>query len=197
MIDTGAPKSISAVRHYPRKRETGGANVQWKRLKSISMEVLDANHIARDAASVIGRWFLFKHLTAFEAEAARRYAYVMARFEKFFVESRRTARSQSYERAFGADQELERRTNDGTMRAYEKQAKKARRDYDKLQKQLAPYSDITGRNPLKDALDQLCCEDIEPPAGHRDQIAAVLRIIGEAFGVSVQSRRGRPRKGRD
>lgn len=197
MNQTGGPKSISAQYQRPRTRErSGGENVQWKRIKSLSVEVLDANRIARDAASVIGRWLLFKHLTPLEAEAARRYAYIMARHDKYFVEGRRTARSPSYERAFGADQELERRATDGSLPAYEKQARRSRKHYDKLQRLLAPYTDITGRNPIKEALDQMCCEDIEPSQQHREQISAVLRIVGHQFGVEVASRRGRPRKGR-
>jgi hypothetical protein len=193
---TGGPKTISAVKKYPRSRERKGENVQWKRLKSLSQEVLDANRIARDAASVIGRWFLFNHLTPFEAESARRYAYIMARFDKYFTEGRRSAKSQSYERAYGADQELERRGRDGTIAEYTDAAKKARKHYEKLTKILVHYQDITGRNPLKDALDDMCCSDIEPPAGYRTEIAAVLRHIGHEFGVTVQSRRGRPRKRR-
>lgn len=197
MNDPGAPKTISAVKHYKHARERkGGENVQWKRIKSLDQSVLDANRIARDAASVIGRWLLFKHLTPFEAEAARRYAYVMGRFDRYFTEGRRSAKSPSYERAYGEDQELERRAFDGSMDHYEKSAKKARKHYDKLQRILVHYQDVTGRNLMKDALDQMCCEDIEPPAQYRSDIAAALRHIGHEFGVTVQSRRGRPRKGR-
>lgn len=197
MNHPGAPKAISAVKTYQRaKSPRKGENVQWKRIKSLDQSVFDANRIARDAASVIGRWLLFKHLTSLEAEAARRYAYIMARFDKYFTEGRRTAKSPSYERAFGEDQELERRAVEGTTADYEKSAKKAKKQYERLQKLLLPYVDIMVRNPIKDALDQMCCEDIEPPAQYRNEIAAVLRHVAHEFGVSVQSRRGRPRKGR-
>jgi hypothetical protein len=195
---TGGPKSISAKYQRPRPRErTGRENVEWKRIKSLDQSVLDANRIARDAASVIGRWLLFKHLTPLEAESARRYAYIMGRFDRYFTEGRRTAKSPSYERAYGEDQELERRAFDGSMQFYEKAAKQARKRYDKLQKILLHYADpVTRRNLMKEALDQMCCEDIEPPAQYRSDIAAALRHIGHEFGVTVQSRRGRPRKGR-
>lgn len=192
----GGPKSISAVKRRPHERKRGGQNVEYKRIQSMDAEVLKAKGISREVASVIGRWLLFNHLTPFEAEAARRYAYIMARFDKYFTEGRRTAKSPSYERAFGQDQELERRAVAGTIGDYEKAAKKAQRAHRRLTALLVHYQDITGRNPLKDALDQMCCEDIEPPAGYRDQIAAVLRHLGKEFGVTVQSRRGRPRKGR-
>lgn len=195
-------KSISAKYQKPRHhqgerpRGAGGANVEYKRIQSLGVDVLKARGISREVVSVIGRWLVFKHLTDLEAEAARRYAYIMARFDKYFTEGRRTAKSPSYERAFGQDQELEQRAFDGSLKFYEKSAKKAKRQYDKLQTIMGIYADpMTGRNPLKNAIDEMCCEDLEPPAEYRTQIAAVLRHVAHEFGVTAQSRRGRPRKG--
>jgi hypothetical protein len=195
----GGPKSISAKYQRPRERkERPGANVLLKRMQAASEEqkLTAAVAYAKEAVSVTQRWLLYGHLSAFEAEAAKRYAYVMGRFDRYFTEGRRSAKSQNYERAYGEDQELERRKHDGSLEHYEKAAKQARKRYDKLQKILVHYRDITGRNLMKDALDQMCCEDIEPPAQYRSDIAAALRHIGHEFGVTVQSRRGRPRKGR-
>ena len=197
MNDKGGPK-VSAKYQRP-ARGRPGANNEWKRIKRLSMEgaVLEAVGISREAASVIGRWFLYGHLTPLQAEAARRYAYIMARFDKYFTEGRRTAKSPSYERAFGTDQELERRAFDGTLDHYEKSAKKAKRHWSKLEVILAVYADpITLRNPLKEALDQMCCEDVEPPSQYRPQLAAALSHIAHEFGVTIENRRGRPRKRR-
>ena len=199
IVESNRGPKISAKYQRPERKRRGSANVEWHRIKRLSMEgaVLEAVGISREAASVIGRWLLFGHLTPLQAEAARRYAYIMARFDKYFTEGRRTAKSPSYERAFGADQELERRAFDGTLDGYEKSAKKARRHYGKLQDIMSVYADrITLRNPLKEALDQMCCEDIEPPSEYREQIAAALRHIAHEFGVTVENRRGRPRKRR-
>lgn len=150
---------------------------------------------AKEAASVVGRWLLFGHLTPFEAEGGRRYAHIMGRFDRYFTEGQRTARAQSYQNAYGEDQELERRKVNGSIDAYEKTARRARRQYDKLQAILANYADpISGRNFLKDALDQMCCEDVEPPAQYRADIAAALRHVGKAFGVMAPARRGRKRR---
>jgi hypothetical protein len=197
--ETVGPKSISAKYQRPRHRERRpGANVEWKRIKRLSMEgaVLEAVGISREAASVIGRWMLFGHISPLQAEAARRYAYIMARFDRYHTEGRRTARSPSYERAFGEDQELERRAFDGSLGDYEKKAKKAKRQYARLSKILSVYADpITLRNPLKETLDQMCCEDVEPPTAHRLHVAASLSHIAQEFGVNVDNRRGRPRKG--
>lgn len=197
MNQPGAPKGISAVKTHQRKRARGDENVIWKRVQTMDADLLKAKGISRELVGVIGRWLLFKHLSPFEAEAARRYAYIMSRFDKYHTEGRRSARSQSYERAFGADQELERRHIEGTTDTYEKSARRARKQYDKLQKLLLHYRDITGRNLMKDALDQMCCEDIEPPSEYRSDMAAALNHIGHKFGVEVKSRRGRPRKGRN
>lgn len=207
MSQTGGPKSVSAK--YQRPKRPGesqrpahrkGENVEWHRIKalmSLDDQVLKAKGISREVADVIGRWLLFKHLTPYQAEAARRYAFIMGRFDRHFTEGRRSARSQSYERAYGEDQELERRKFDGTLDGYEKSAKRARKHYDRLQACLRPYADpATGRNFIKDALDQMCCENIEPPAQYRDKMASVLNRIGKEFGVMVPSRRGRPRKNR-
>lgn len=201
-------KTISAKKTYTRPRkEIPGVNIIFKRIQAASMEqnVNAAVAYSKEAASVIGRWLLFGHLTPFEAEAARCYASIMARFDRFFTEGSRTARSQSFERSHGEDQELERLESldavlGGAKADYEKSARKARRRYDRLQKVLAPYSDpLTGRNLMKDALDQMCCHDLEPPSAWRKNIAAALRNIGKEFNVDVKPKRrgGRPtRNGR-
>ena len=197
MNQTGGPKSISAQYQRPRSRERKGEHVEWQRLKSLDASVLDAKKISREAASVLGRWLLFKHLTPFEAESGRRYAYIVGRFERHFLQGRRTARSPSFERAYGEDQEVERHHQRGTIDDYEASARKAKRHYAKLQKIMAIYEDpLTKRNPLRDAITDMCCSDIEAPPAYREQIAAALRHVGKEFGVTVTSRRGRPRKGR-
>lgn len=183
-------KSVSAVKKYPRaKKPRGGETVQWQRLKSLDAAALDAHKISREVVSAIGRLLIHKHLTPVQAEAARRYAYIMARFEKYSTEGRRTARSPSFERAYGSDQELERLANepDG-ISEYEARAKKARKEYNKLVK-------VVTRFPgAKNVLDDLCCSDIEPASEYRGNAATVLGAVAKAFGVAVQPRR-RSRKG--
>jgi hypothetical protein len=198
-------KSISAK--YQRPMRPGesqrpvrkGENMEWRRMKQIALEshVMEAKKISREVISVIGRWLLYRHLTPTEAEAARRYSYIMARFDRFFTESARTPRSQTYEFAYGEDQELMRLALNGGIDDYEEAAKKARRDYTKLVLIMGVYEDpLTKRNPLKDAIDNMCCSDIEPNANYRNEIAAVLRHVAHEFGVDVKRRRGRPKKGK-
>lgn len=185
-------KSVSAVKKYPRaKKKRGGETVQWQRIKSLDAAALDAHKISREVVSAIGRLMIHKHLTPLQAEAARRVAYIMARFEKYSVEGRRTARSPSFERAYGSDQELERLNNelDG-IATYERRAKEAKKDYRRLIKVLAPYG-----SQAKAILDDLCCSDIEPAAQYRENVALVLSAVAKEFGVTVSPRRNRSRKG--
>lgn len=190
-------KSVSAQKKYPRaKKPRGGETVLWQRIKSLDASMLDAAKISRETVSVIGRLLLFKHITPLQAEAGRRYAYIMARFEKYSTEGRRTARSPSFERAYGSDQELERLANepDG-ISEYEKRARKARREYVRLTKVLARFADkATGRNLAKDVLDDMCCSDIEPATQYRANVGVVLSAVAEEFDVTVAPRRNRSRK---
>lgn len=186
-------RSISAVKKYARaKPKRGGETMQYKRIQSMSAAVLDANRIARDINSGIGRLFIHRHITPLQAEAARRYAYVMARYEKYYVEGRRSARSPSFERAYGQDQELERlHANDPVhgIADYEDAALKALREYNKLQKVLAGFPGA------KNVLDDLCCSDIEPASQYRENMATVLSAVAKKFGVT-ETRRVHRKKGK-
>lgn len=190
---TKGPSTISAAKPYSRnrnyaggnRRERGGENVHWKRIVAGGDELNKALRVSGELQSTITRLVLFKHLSPIEGEAAKRYAYIMARHDRYFVQGARASRSQSYERAFGGeDQEIERRNQDGTIADYERTAKKAKKHYLKLQIILDRFADpITGRNIAKDVLDDLCCSDVEPATALRESCAAVLKVIAHEFGV--------------
>lgn len=186
-------KSVSAVKKYPRAKRRGGENVQWQRIRSNADDLHKVLRIGKEISSSITRLVLFKHLTETQGAAAMRYAYIVARFEKYCVETRRNVRSPSYERAFGTDQEIERlRMVPDGIADYERRARRAKRDYAKLMKVLEPFADrITGRNTAKDVLDDLCLSDIEPASSYRQNLAIVLTAIVKAFGVTAQPRRNR------
>lgn len=200
-------KSISAVRpsrgsgQTRAKNKRGGENVRWKRIThGIDAAIRELNNCPPDkldqlvalmAANArltapVTRLVYFKHLTVAQGMAARRYADVVGRFERYHVDkSSRTARSQSFEPSRGGeDQEVERHNNNGTTGEYEAEARKARKAYDKAQKVLARYADpISGRNVAKNIVDDLCLSDIEPPTQYRENVAAVLEALAVAFGV--------------
>jgi hypothetical protein len=200
-------KSISAVKPRPlngreiAKKKRGGENVRWKRLTHSFDEAL--RELARvptdkiDAAvalmaanqrlaAPITRLVFFKHLTVTQGIAARRYASIVRNFERYHIaNATRSARAQDIDKPrAGEDQEIQRHLNRGTINDYEREAKKARKEYDRMQKVLARYADsITGRNEAKNVLDDLCLSDIEPATQYRANIAAVLQALASEFGV--------------
>ena len=205
-VNTPPIKSISAVKpsrgsgQTRAKNKRGGENVRWKRLTAsfdeamrelvlrvppdqidAAVKLMAAN---QKLAAPITRLVFFKHLTVTQGIAARRYAQVVGAFERYHVvNATRSARAQDIDKPrVGDDQEIQRHINRGTLHEYEREAKKARKEYDKAQKVLARYADaITGRNVAKNVLDDLCLSDIEPPSQYRQNIAAVLQALADAF----------------
>jgi hypothetical protein len=183
-------KSISAIKRYPRaKRKRGGETMMWKRTQSLTDEILAVHKISREVKSEIAWLVTHEHLNAVQGEAARRYAYIIARFEKYSIEGRRIPRSPSYERAFGEDQELERLSHeiDG-LDVYERRAKQAKKDYRKLIKVLDRFPGAKG------VLDDMCCSDIPIASEYRRNAALVLSAVAKAFGVTVTPHRRRGRR---
>ena len=128
----------------------------------------------------VTRWVLFGHLTVTEGMAGRWYGDVMRKFDRYHIgTASRTARAQRYERASpGEDQEIAGREADGGIDNSERQAEKARRNTDRVHVFLR-------RLPgAKEALDSLCVLDIEPPAGQRESVAAVLSLMAKELGIA-------------
>jgi hypothetical protein len=183
------------------KNKRGGENVRWKRLTaSFDAALHELGRMAPnniDAAVVlmagnqrltspITRLVFFKHLTITQGMAARRYASIVGTFERYhIVKALRTARAQNYQPgSSGDDQEIQRHLNNGTIGDYEREARKAKREYAKVMKVLSRYADgVSGRNVAKDVLDDLCLSDREPATQYRQNIAAVLQAIADAFGI--------------
>jgi hypothetical protein len=200
-------KSISAVKPSRGSGQTrarnkrGGENVRWKRLTAtfddamrelvrVPPDQLDAAVALMAAnqriAAPVTRLVYFKHLTVTQGIAARRYASIVRTFERYHVAvATRSARAQDIDKPrAGDDQEIQRHIVRGTIDDYEREARKARKEYGKAQKVLDRYRhEITGRNEAKNVLDDLCLSDIEPPTQYRQNIAAVLQALADAFGV--------------
>lgn len=199
-------KNISAAKTRPSgqaraRMKRGGENVRWKRLTAMldqamteaaklpphrideAVRIMTAN---TKLTSAISRLVFFKHLTPLQGMAARRYADVMGKFERFCLPvSSRSIRAQDIDKPrAGEDQEIQRHILNGTIDEYEDEAKRAKRDYNKVRKVLDRYSDgDTGRNAAKSVLDDLCLSDQEPPAQYRENIAAVLSALAKEFGI--------------
>ena len=198
-IVNDTPKSISAAKpsrgsgqtRQRRAARRGSANILWKRITaSYDEEVL---RYAKNPALVspITRWVLFQHLTPTQGMAGRRYADIMRNFERYCIPiGSRSARSANLEPQPPAeDNELLRRTIDGSIDEYEERARYAKRQHKRLMKVLERFADpVTGRNLAKDALDNLCLADQEPPPQLRADIGVVLSAVAKEFGI------GQPKK---
>lgn len=184
-------KSVSAVKRYPRaqtKRNHAKARGRqiWKMIQNKGDDLVKLGLLAKESQSALNRLRLETHITELEFQGGRRYAMIVARFEKFCTTTRRNVKSPSYERSFGSDQELQRHAQNGTMAEYEDAARHAKKEYEKLMKVLGPYG-----AQAKSLLDDLCCSDVEPPASYRENLAVVLRMVAKGFGVTEQARSNR------
>jgi hypothetical protein len=200
-------KSISAAKpsrgsgQTREKNKRGGHGVLWKRLTAtIDVALMEARKLPPDQidkavavmatcsklSSPVSRAVFLGHLTPTQGMAARRYAAVVRKFERYHVDAaQRSPRAQNYQpvRA-GADQEIQRHLTNGTIDDYEREARKAKREYEKAMKVLDRYADgITGRNTAKNIIDDFCLSDQHPPQQYQHNVAAVLEALASAFGV--------------
>lgn len=181
-------KSVSAIKKYPRARTKHNAAKArgrqiWRTIQNHGDDLVRLGLIGKESQTVISRMVLMQHLTPLEGQAARRYSFIIARFEKFCTLTRRNMKSQSYERAFGSDQELERHDRAGTTADYEEAARHCKKEYDKLMKVIGPYG-----SQAKSLLDDMCCSDMEIAADFRANLAVILRQVAKAFGVTEKPR---------
>jgi hypothetical protein len=134
------------------------------------------------ADPVFGSEVALMHLrgvfTDAEADAALYYAEVAGRYDRYHPAkdgaTPRTARAQSYE--FGsraADTEIERHNREGTIKSYERRAKKTRKLWGKIQELVEPG--------LRDRLDQLCLMDQAQLEGVWEPLKVVLGRIAAKF----------------
>lgn len=188
-------KSISAVKKRPsgyqqrRKRQKGGHNVLWKRITASFDDAVKQFSANPAIAAPLTRLVFFEHLTVTQGMAGRRYADVVRKFERYHMAAgARSARSANLEPARGGeDQELERHHVNGTINDYEREARQAKRDYQRAMKVLNAFRDpVTGRNFAKDSLDNLCLSDVEPAPADRAGLGAVLSMIAKEFGVETK-----------
>lgn len=192
-------KSVSAAKvsrgsgqtRQRRRSKRDAANILWRRVTaSYDEEVVK---FAKNPAltSPITRWVLFNHLTPTQGMAGRRYADIVGAFRRFHTEDKATsARSANLEPVRNVDdQELQHRLLNGSMDDYESEARHARRQYKRLMKVLDQFKQpLTGRNYAKDALDDLCLADREPPSNIRGDIAVVLTAVAREFGLVKEKR---------
>lgn len=191
-------KSVSAVKKRPsgyQKRQNasrGGKNVLWKRITSTFDD--DLVRFAKNPAIVapLTRLVFFEIFTKRQGKAGRHYRSLMMKFERYHLPAMsRTPRSPNIEPVRKAeDDELERHANSSNMSEYLKDAKHAKKQYERAMKVLNRFSDnVTGRNIAKDMLDDLVMADKEPPSEMRASIGIVLNALADEF--HIEDRKGR------
>jgi hypothetical protein len=170
----------------PPKDKRRGPDATWKRHKELLdyfrtrddySDYLKANKA--EYGSVIGQLFLRGEFNQSHCAAARIYAEIVGRNDRFHrikdPKLQGSPRSPSYERGFGgSDDEVERRTQDGTIVAYERRARRAQRAYDKLQR-------LVVNDTARTVLDAICVYDQYPASHQIHDLCAQLDIIWEEF----------------
>jgi len=191
-ISATKPNRGSGQARGRRRHQRDSANILWKRVTAAYDE--EVAKFAKNPALVapVTRWVLFGHLTRTQGMAGRRYGDIVRAFERYTMPPiARSPRSANLEPSTKSeDEEIERRINNDTIEEYESDARHAKRQYRRLMRVLDRFKDhVTGRNYAKDWLDFLCCQDREPPAEHRADVANVLSAVAREFGVGEFKRR--------
>lgn len=164
----------------PRKTRKAGENVIWRRIKDNIDDLVLRTGANPEIASVMSRLVLFGHLTKEEGAVARYYAEVISRHSRYCSSPAHTARAQVYDRGSpGSVDEIERHEVLGTISEYERRAKRAKKQHDRIERVLLPY--MHGR----DVLDDVCLHDKEINSSQYPSIKVMLRLIADEFGLPI------------
>lgn len=161
----------------PRPRE--GANTIWRRISDNVDEMIRLGCNPR-LASVVGRLLLFKILTGTEGAAAFRYAEVVGRYDRYYSQQRRQMASPAYDAGYGRDDEVTRRERDGSIRWYERQANRARKEWLRLQR-LIPNAHARA------VIDDVCVNNLEISSALYPDLKVLLRAIGNEYGAEAEA----------
>ena len=176
----GSPPSISARRQQYHKRVPGAGTI-WRRMRDNWSGMVNAGGNPM-WGSVIGKLYLDGVLTETEASAARLYAEITGRYDKYHPNSERivrTPRSPSWEAGFGGSFDvIAHHEIMGTMRSYERKAKAAQKAWQKVQSCMPDRAD---RAIFEDA----CLFEVEIHSDHHADLKAILGKIAAKFGLKA------------
>lgn len=180
-VTNGGAKSPERRKRYAanerRKPRRKGENVIWRRIKDNIDDLVIKTGTNPAIASVVSRLVLFGHLTVEEGEVARFYGERMRRYARFFGELPHTVRAQDINASRGGIDEIALHTAGGSLREYEKRARQAKKQHDRIEKVLQPF--LHGR----DVLDDLCMNDSEINASHYPVVRQMLALVAVEFGL--------------
>ena len=166
-------------RNYIERRP--GANTLWRRMRDFQD---DLRKLGADPnlGTVLGRLYLFGVLSESEMAAGLLYADLAGRYARYHKEARESAASPNYQRGLGREDEVERHNKDGTMAAYERRARAARKAWEKAGAQIP-------NERAREVLRNVCLLDLEISQIVYDDLKILLRRIGDAFGIIEDTRK--------
>ncbi len=189
--------NISAPARYPSgKRKPGpeprhpGHHTLWRRLRDNWDEIVKTGGNPM-WGTVVGKLYLAGVLTEIEARAARFYAEVAGRFDRYHGITRRSVASPAYQAGRnGSDDEVVRHEKNGTIGAYEKKAKKIKKAWERVQACLLTAS-------ARDVVETVCLYDQEVAAANHAQLKVALSLIARRFGLFEirEERKAIPQRG--
>lgn len=158
----------------PSGRRVQGEGTIWRRIVDNKDPFMKIG-MAPDFATVINRLHLFGVLTVSEKMAAWRYGEILGRHDRYHGLQRRQMVTPAYDRGFGREDEVVRHEAQGTIKAYERRARVARKDWVRIQK-CVPES-------AKQYLDEVCIYDREISSLLHEDLKRVLGRISKEFGI--------------
>ncbi len=175
--------NISAPARYPSgKRKPGpeprhpGHHTLWRRLRDNWGDIIKTGGNPM-WGTVVGKLYIAGVLTEIEARAARYYAEVAGRFDRYHGITRRSVPSPAYQAGRnGSDDEVVRHEKNGTITDYEKKAKKVKKAWERAQGCLLT---VTAR----DVVETVCIYDQEVSSSNHAQLKGALGLIARQFGL--------------
>jgi hypothetical protein len=158
-----------------------GSNTLWRRLKDYQE---DLRKLGADPnlSTVLGRLYLFGVLSEVEFGAGILYADLAGRYARYHKEARESAASPNYQRGLGREDEVERHNKEGTMAAYERRARAARKSWEKA-------TSVIPNERAREVLRSVCVLDQEVSQLIYDDLKILLRKIADKFGIQENSDR--------
>lgn len=130
--------------------------------------------------SSVGRLYMEGSLSSIQATAGIEYARLAGEYDRYHSISRRTPKSQSYQRSFGGQDDIvERHVQNGTVRSYERKAKRVKKRWQAIE-------DCMPNEAARRIVDDVCLYERDVPSSMSGDLAAVLNRIAHVLRLDHQ-----------
>lgn len=127
--------------------------------------------------SVLGLMLMDASITETEYTAACRYADVAGKYDRYFGTGKRTIASFNYERGYGREDEVEKHGAEGTIGAYERRARKAKKQWTRVQAKIPTEHART-------VIDEVCLFDREVNSALVPDFKLMMMAFAWMWGLS-------------